>query len=916
MDDPRAQDGSPAPAAPTVPRRRVGPAEIGWSVASASLAAASLLVDLAVPAGDAAALGLQVLAIVTAFFCDVPRLFGALAGGVVLLALAGALASGFDAGAATAATALVPVPVLAATGILLAYALARRHGGRWVRAVGARSAQDAERRWLLLKTALDTSPMSVVVFDDDGSAIAGPFIGMILDDGRPFEREDTWPGRLDFRDAESGEPVAPHDLPSRQALRGVQMRDRRYRLTDALGRRRLFEVYAAPLSSGSGGRGALVISRDVTRLGQAQERLAHFQELLLEFGNEAPALFRLYDVATGRMVSNETAEAIPATGDGDWERAAMRIMKAHAAGDPSGQPPFEPERPGVVAPGRPLESVLGPMLWHVLAGNRVRHYRILHQETAQGPPTAYDNTAIPLFDETGAVSQIVQFAVNVDMQFCLEQLDAVLTSSGVAVLTFDSTGAVRFMSGAAREWWGTVPSLSDMAGFTLLREFDLSAAGEDHPFRELARGRPVRDACFWHSVDETTRLLLRFDADTIRAVAGGERLTVVLVRDVTVERRAREVVERAAKITSLSRLAGGLSHEFNNVMGAIAPAAELLQAADGSERTKRLLSVIVRAATRGRALSERLRAFAGPKRDRVELVGVVETVEAAIDLCRADLDPRIEIASTFDLPGDTTVFVDRGQLEHTLLALCHNARDAIVAAGSNGRIDVDAAIRRGVGGAPDMCVIRIADDGCGMSATVRRSALEPFFTTKVDASGAGLGLTSALAFAVASGGDLVLYSEEGVGTTVSLLLPVAARPVASARADRSAPAVVRGRGQRVILVDDEPDLREASLEMLRFLAYAPAGAASAEEALRALDGDDPVDALVTDVRMPGGMDGYALARQARAIRPDIALVYMSGYPGWARKDELEPGGVFIDKPFSIEELSTALAEAFRGAGTS
>jgi PAS domain S-box-containing protein len=390
------------------------------------------------------------------------------------------------------------------------------------------------------------------------------------------------------------------------------------------------------------------------------------------------------------------------------------------------------------------------------------------------------------------------------------------------------------------------------------------------------------------------------------SAAPGEGEAYVIGRDVTAEfdRRAeleaaQDALRQAQKVESLGQLTGGVAHDFNNLLTPIIGNLDLLgRRAGDDERQGRLIRGALESAERARVLVQRLLAFARRQPLQPGPVDLAELVGSMAALVASTVGPQVEVGTDIaaDLPP---ALADANQLELAILNLAVNARDAMP---DGGRLRLAAAhasgaavARAGLSGA--FVSLAVSDTGTGMDEGVAKRAIEPFFSTKGVGKGTGLGLSMVHGLASQLGGAMLLDSAPGQGTRVELLLPVsAAGPAAMVSRARDAPA---GAGS-VLLVDDEVPVRDAAAEMLRALGYFVTTAGSSEEALAMLDAR--FDHLVTDHLMPG-MKGAELARVARALRPDLKVLVVSGY---AALDEIPPDLPRLAKPFRLDELAASL----------
>lgn len=376
------------------------------------------------------------------------------------------------------------------------------------------------------------------------------------------------------------------------------------------------------------------------------------------------------------------------------------------------------------------------------------------------------------------------------------------------------------------------------------------------------------------------------------------------------KRQLQTRLDRAERLEAVGRLAGGIAHDFNNLLAAIRGCATMLSRSRGPEETAEILQDVDACVDRGGRLTRQLLAFAQRQRLEPELVEADRAVRSLEGMLRASLPARVrlEIAAT---PVPCHVRVDAAALDLALVNLVLNARDAMPDGGAVRiavRIESDASARAhwrelppntGMG---TWIVFEIADRGVGIPAADLPRVLEPFFTTRE--SGTGLGLPSVQGFAAQSGGALMLESTEGVGTRASIVLPqVAGAVVVDAPAVAVAPRVHVAVRHRVMLVDDEALVRETLARTLRNGGLDPTVFADPREALAALRDGAPCDVLITDMRMPG-MSGAELAAAVRIARPEIGLVFMSGFAG--EFDEQPLPGPLLTKPFKTADVFDAI----------
>ena len=381
--------------------------------------------------------------------------------------------------------------------------------------------------------------------------------------------------------------------------------------------------------------------------------------------------------------------------------------------------------------------------------------------------------------------------------------------------------------------------------------------------------------------------------------------------------RMRQELLQAQKLESVGRLAGGIAHDFNNLLQGIVGFTELLldrEGADGDPERREILQEIQNTGRRATDLTRHLLAFARRGSMTPERVDLNRAVEASLPFLRRMLGRSVEVVFE-PAPGLWPVWIDPVQVDQVVMNLVTNARDAI---DGRGRITLATGMRTlaaseippsGAGAPPgDYVTLAVADDGRGMDAGTLERIFEPFFTTKEKGRGTGLGLATVYGIARQAGGFVAVESAPGKGTLFTLFFP---RHVARDSESQPPPAAEErreGLGERVLVVDDEPMLLAIARRFLEKLGYTVATADTPEEALALLDAPGATfDLLLADVRMPG-MSGFELAAAARARKPGLACLFMSGFT-----DEADTAGAgdhpLITKPFSVERLSAAVRAA-------
>jgi len=391
-------------------------------------------------------------------------------------------------------------------------------------------------------------------------------------------------------------------------------------------------------------------------------------------------------------------------------------------------------------------------------------------------------------------------------------------------------------------------------------------------------------------------------------------LVISTVRDVTERRQTEEQLRQAQKMEAIGNLTGGMAHDFNNLLGIIIGNLDLLRDRQGGDPDlDELTGEALDAALRGADLTRRLLAFARRQPLQPTRADVNELIVGIVKLLERTLGEQIQI--TLDLnPNTWPVIVDPAQLESGLTNLATNARDAMPGGGQlkivtgNRSLDADYALLHAEVQPGDYAMIEVSDTGTGMPPEVASHVFEPFYTTKEPGKGTGLGLSMVFGFIKQSGGHINVYSEVGIGTILRLYLP-RAEIGAEAGGAIMAAALVHGRGESVLAVEDNASLRRVVVRQLTELGYRVLEAEDAAAAFRILHSQQ-VDILFTDIVMPGGTSGYDLARTVLSRWPHIKVVLTSGFPeNRTNGDANAPNLRLLSKPYRRDDLGRIIREA-------
>jgi PAS domain S-box-containing protein len=434
--------------------------------------------------------------------------------------------------------------------------------------------------------------------------------------------------------------------------------------------------------------------------------------------------------------------------------------------------------------------------------------------------------------------------------------------------------------------------------------------------RESGSGRNV-DYRFRHK--DGRWLILESTASVAKNSKGEVEKLIIVNRDITERKRLESQLSRAQQLEAIGRLSGGIAHDFNNLLGVIIGYSEALQQRMSLDDPNREpIDEIRNAGERAAALTQQLLAFSRkqvlePK--ILDLNAIVVEVEKMLRRLIGE-DIRLTLALALHLGS---VKADRSQIEQVLLNLAVNARDAMPSGGeliletANVTLDERAARSRPYLVPGRYVLLKVADTGCGMDAALQSRIFEPFFTTKEKGKGTGLGLATVYGVIKQSDGYILVESEVGKGTAFEIYLPLVEGQV-GARLQSESSAAVCGDQRTILLVEDEESLRKLTTKTLIDVGYtvheAPDAAAAIDIAKKT---KGVIDLLLTDVVMPG-MNGRALADTVSALRPEMRVLYMSGYTDGeiAPHGVLEAGRFILRKPFTRDQLVRQVEQVFAG----
>ena len=548
----------------------------------------------------------------------------------------------------------------------------------------------------------------------------------------------------------------------------------------------------------------------------------------------------------------------------------------------------------------------------------------------------YDNT-VPVLrqDELGRLAEILNWATASLRQRAeeqarvtrslMERVGRLMEDSGREIYIFhgDDLHLVQ-MNGTLREnlGWGDRP-LEEATPFQFLSTRDGEGLKKHLP--RLRSGEiPNLPIAFYH---------IRKDGSTYPVEGhvhySGEEdppVFVAVARDMTQIYDREDHLRQAMKMQAVGQLTGGVAHDFNNLLTVIQGSLDLLEEAfQGDEARMGLLRDATTAAERGGSLTHQLLAFSRKQALRPRPVDLRQLVGGMDGMLRRTLGEEVEMEFT-TAPDLWQCQADPTELQNVILNLSLNARDAMPWGGkltidaSNAQLGADYARSHEEVLPGQYVMLSVTDTGKGMAPEVLARAFDPFFTTKGVGQGSGLGLSMAFGFATQSGGHIHLDSLEGRGTTVRLYLPRILGDAAVLSAAKGAEGVPRpeGQGEKILVVEDDPDVLDTATTALEALGYEPRAAVDAESAVEILRSEPPgtFSLLFTDVVLPGGKSGRDLAREALEYDPGIPVLFTSGYTESAivHKGRLDPGVHLLEKPYWVGQLARKVREVMGRRG--
>ncbi|MGI9103508.1 MAG: response regulator [Terriglobales bacterium] len=580
---------------------------------------------------------------------------------------------------------------------------------------------------------------------------------------------------------------------------------------------------------------------------------------------------------------------------------------------------------------RPYADIIGQPCYEMLAGicrpvPDCSHARCC-DKTGTGEPNCTDAenrvweaSSAPVRDATGNLQGCVHVVRDVTERSRTEK--AIVESERKYRELVENTTYGVFRTSAEGRFLDVNPALVKMLGYNSKEEV-LRLDLPTHVYRAPAEREAVLrryhettphlgEDLKWIKKDGST-VVVRTAGHAVRDHDGAVLYYEVIAEDITARRTLEAELRQAQKMDAVGRLAGGVAHDFNNLLAVILGTTDLLLETADPEKAKQRIQRIRDATRRAAELTQRLLTFSRKQVLAETVFDLSAVVQETLKLLRPVLGEDVQLSAKL-AACPLRIKADQAQVEHTLMNLAVNARDAMPNGGSliieTSAVHLDATSIRGLDTVTpgEYVALAVSDSGIGMDEQTRSRIFEPFFTTKDPGKGTGLGLAMVYGFVQQSHGFIHVYSEVGQGTTFKIYFPktMAARegPAAAAQA-----GIVGGR-ETILLAEDESALRELATELLQSLGYGVLAAAGGEEALEcARQAAGPIDLLLTDMIMPG-ISGRELAEQLRALRPQVRVVYMSGYTNEIikRQDLLAAHEAFVHKPFTRDVLARTIRQ--------
>jgi PAS domain S-box-containing protein len=557
-----------------------------------------------------------------------------------------------------------------------------------------------------------------------------------------------------------------------------------------------------------------------------------------------------------------------------------------------------------------FQASVGQHLEHISAYLRrvgrslseVADLRLNRPASGRWRPDALDHVTHAINSMRGELSHFLA-----ELTEAKQKLETIVRSSPLAIYTTDLNGVVTSWSPSAEKIFGW--PAAEIVGERVPAAAQREGRDPEDLCRRVLGGETFVDVETQHRKRDGSLIDVSITLAPLHDSSGQTHGCLRIAADIEQRKAMEEQLRQSQRMEAVGQLTGGVAHDFNNLLGVISGNLELLaEALEDRRDVRNMLQTAIRATDRGATLTRSLLAFARQQPLEPRPLDPNELIREMAELWRRTVPENIEMqlvaASTWLCEADP------GQLQNAMLNLVANARDAMPAGGRltiethDARLDDAYAAAHAEVAPGDYLMLAVSDSGVGMTPAVAARAFDPFFTTKEVGKGTGLGLSMVYGFAKQSRGHVSLYSEVGEGTTVRIYLPRSAAGADQWEAPERSDDM-RGRGETILVVEDDADFRTLTFALLRSLGYEVLDAGSAQAALRMLREGRHISLLLTDVVLPGGMNGPQLAEEALRLHPHIGVIYMSGYTENAilHHGRVDPGVNLLQKPFRKHDLA-------------
>jgi PAS domain S-box-containing protein len=802
--------------------------------------------------------------------------------------------------------ACIVVITLAVLGLVFASSSADRR-------LSAQSQQFAENLMKLQAVFYNLADAVVVVDVERGmvqhNSAASRLLGI---EGHQISLREIGDGYEGF--SPSGELLRPDEWPLMQAMHGIYCNNTEVTIRKKdTGVTVTTEISTAPIATSAGGSPQIIVTfRDITKRKAMIERRFSLQEQELQKSRSQLQL-TFDNMTEGVLVLDREGKTVLSN------PAASKLLYL-----PEGSNKYE----NVIGQfdcfsldGELLPADQWPTI-RALRGEFVQNYQILYRRKSTGEAGAREISTAPAthgFAESGHV--IITYRDITDrwrIDEARTRLASIVEHSEDAIISKSDTGIVNSWNRGAEKLFGYTAEEMIGQSITLLLPEDRRDE-ENDILERIKRGETVEHIETVRKTKTGQSVYVSLTISPIRDSRGKVIGASKIARNITERKHLQSQLHQSQKMEAIGQLTGGIAHDFNNLLGVIVGNLDLLEmlVEDNPGALKRVQTAQT-AAVRGADLIRRLMAFSSHVELKAAPTSLNDSVRNLIDWAPA-LGTDVKIVPEFD-DSIPPVFVDSAGLESALLNLAVNARDAMPKGGTltittNHRILEEnfPPVRTGEIKPGHYACVSISDTGHGMSKETLAHVFEPFFTTKSRDKGTGLGLAMVYGFVKQSGGTVRIYSEVGFGTTVSIYLPLATE------ASQPTPFAVETAPQfkrtgKVLVVDDEEGMVEIAQAYLEEMGYTTYHAQDGASALAVVEQHNDIDLIVTDILMPGGMNGVELAEKIRESLEQVKVIYCSGFPAnaLAERSMSLVDGPLLHKPYQRAEFGSAVRAVMEG----